>query len=297
MNKLTAMTIFVQIVDSGSMTAAAKVLDTSLPTITRTLSHLEDYLKTRLFNRTTRKLMLTQEGMFYLQQCRQILHEIRATELELSSIQLKPSGIITLSAPVMFGNLHVMPLLEIFLQHNPQIKIELLLNDQQVNLVEDKIDVAIRIGHLADASYIAQNVAKVRRVICAAPKLLNSLGPILQPSDLLKVPCIRFTGLSHGQHWLLYEKGKTHAIAIQGPLVCNQIDTALQAVLSGMGLGVFLSYQVDAHLKKGDLVTVLDAFEPEEMPINVVYAHAQLLPKRVSVFVQWIKNALQKRLL
>ncbi|MEH6576794.1 MAG: LysR family transcriptional regulator [Amphritea sp.] len=296
MNKLTAMTTFVQIVDYGSLTAAADAMDTSLPTVVRTLANLEDYLNTRLLNRTTRKLTLTEEGLAYLNRCRHILHEIEDAELELSAQQSKPSGKLSVTASVTFGSMRLTPLVTRFLQQNDQVKVDLILLDQNVNLIEEGVDVAIRIGPLSDSSMIAKNVGSVRRVICGSPKLLNSLAPIKHPRDLLDVPCIRFSGLSQGANWLFYEKDKVHAIPIKGPLSCNQLAASLSAVCEGAGLGVFLSYQVEEQLASGELQIVLADYEPPPLPVSVVYSHAKLMSTRVRVFVDWITRELRAQL-
>lgn len=296
MNKLHAMATFVQIVDSGSLTAASEVLDTSLPTVVRTLASLEEHLKTRLLTRTTRKITLTEEGRSYLECCRHILFDIDDAELALSAQQSKPIGKLSITAPVMFGSMQVAPLVNRFLQINNQVNVDLLLLDRNVNLVEEGIDVAIRIGPLSDSTMIAKTVGYVRRVVCATPKLLNSLGELSHPEDLSKVPCIRFTGLSHGAHWQLYEKDKIHAIAIKGPLICNHSTTALEAVCASMGLGLFLSYQVESQLASGQLQIVLADYEPPPLPVSVVYSHTKLMSTRVRVFVDWITHELRSNL-
>ncbi len=288
------MATFVQIVDSGSLTAAAELLDTSLPTVVRTLASLEQHLNTRLLTRTTRKITLTEEGRNYLERCRHILYEIDAAELELSAQQAKPSGKLLITAPVMFGSMHIAPLVNQFLRNNNQVNAELLLLDRNINLVEEGIDVAIRIGALSDSTLIAKNVGYVRKVICGTPKLLNSLPSITHPKDLSNAPCIRFSGLSHGAHWQLYEKEKMHSIAIKGPLVCNHGVSSLDAVCDSMGLGLFLSYQVDSKIASGKLQIILSEFEPPSLPVSVVYSHTKLMSTRVRVFVDWIVHELRK---
>ncbi len=293
MNKLNAMTCFVQIVDSGSLTAAADAMDTSLPTVVRTLANLEAHLSTRLLNRTTRTITLTEEGRLYLDRCRRILFEVDDAELALSAQQGKPSGKLSVSASVMFGSMRVAPLLHKFLKDNEQINIQLSLQDRNVNLVDEGIDVAIRIGPLSDSSMVAKQVGAVRRVICATPKLLNTLPTIREPKDLLKVPCIGFTGLSHGVNWQLYERGKQHLIPIEGPVVCDQAVAALNAVKSGLGLGMFLSYMIEEELASGHLQLVLEEYEPPPLPVSVVYSHSKLMSTRVRVFVDWVIHELR----
>ncbi len=296
MDKLVAMTTFVQIVDSGSLTAAAEVLDTSLPTVVRTLANLEACLETRLLTRTTRKFTLTEEGLGYLKRCRDILSDIEDAELELNSLQSQPSGKLSITASVMFGSQRLAPLINQFILNNKRINVDLLLLDRNVNLVEEGIDVAIRIGELEDSTLVAKKVGTVRRVICATPKLLNTLAAISHPNDLSKLPCILFSGLSHGAHWQFNEKGRVLSVAVKGPLSCNNIDAAFEAVMSSMGLGMFLSYQVEKQIASGELQIVLPAYEFPAAPVSVIYSHAKLMSTRVRAFVDWISKELKQNL-
>jgi DNA-binding transcriptional LysR family regulator len=296
MNKLTAMKTFVQIVDSGSLTSAADVLDTSLPTVVRTLASLEDYLKTRLMNRTTRKVTLTEEGRQYLERCRRILFDIEEAELELSAQQTEPTGKLSLTSSVMFGSMRLTPLINKFLQQYTKVSIDLLVVDHNVNLVEEGIDVGIRIGTLSDSSMVAKNVGYVRRVICGTPKFLNSIDPVTSPADLQKTPCIRFSGLSQGGNWSLFDNTNLVSIPVSGPLSCNQMPTALNAVQSHMGLGMFLSYMIESQVASGELQIVLANYEPPPLPVSVVFSHAKLMSTRVRVFVDWITLELRREL-
>jgi len=296
MNKLHAMTAFVQIVDSGSLTDAAEVLDTSLPTVVRTLANLEAHLNTRLLNRTTRKITLTEEGRGYLENCRRILFDVTSAELELSAQQDKPMGKLAITASVMFGTISIAPLLNRFLLKYPSVNADLILSDSNMNLVEDGVDVAIRIGPLADSSLIAKNVGYVRRLICGTPKLLNTLPKITKPKDLQNVPCILFSGLNQGSHWQVYQDKKPLSLVVTGPLSCNQLSVSIDAVRKSMGLGTFLSYQVEDLIEAGELQVVLSEFEPPLLPVSVVYSHTKLMSTRVRTFVDWIVHELRKEL-
>lgn len=299
MNKLHAMTTFVQICESGSLTKAADALETSLPTVVRTLASLEAHLKTRLLNRTTRKITLTEEGRHYLARCRRILFDIDDAELALSTQQSKPTGKLTITASVNFGNQLISPLINQFLKRHDQINIDLLLMDKNINLVEEGIDVAIRIGPLSDSSMVAKNVGHVRRVICATPKFLNHQTSIREPKDLLNVPCIRFSPLSQAGNWNFYSGGKVLSIKVDGPLYCTEVSAMRQAVMDDIGVGIFLSYQVEEQLASGALHAILTDYEPEPLPVSVVYSHAKLMSTRVRVFVDWItlqlREAMEKR--
>jgi DNA-binding transcriptional LysR family regulator len=196
----------------------------------------------------------------------------------------------------MYGSTFIAPLIAKFLQKHEQVNIELILSDQNVNLLEEGIDVAIRIGPLNDSSMVAKKVGSVRQIICATPKLLNKVGVISQPNDLINVPCIHFTGLSHGNNWHLYQGDKIHSIPIKGPLTCNNITSTLNVVKANLGLGMFLSYQVEQELAKGELRTVLDDFEPQPLDVNIVYSHAKLMSTRVRYFIDWITHELRHRM-
>jgi DNA-binding transcriptional LysR family regulator len=296
MNKLTAMKVFIQIIESGSLTKAANELNTSLPTVVRTLASLEEYLKITLITRTTRKITITQEGKRYFQRCQRILYEIEQSELEISANQNIPSGKLKITASVMYGSTYIAPLVAKFLQKHEQVTIELQLSDQNINLIEEAVDVAIRIGPLSDSNMIAKKVGSVRKVICATPAFLNRIGPIKQPKDLSNVPCVLFSGLSHGKNWHLYQGDKIHSIPVAGPLTCNNITSALNVVKENLGLGMFLSYQVEKELANGELRLVLEDYEQPPLDVSVVYSHAKLMSTRTRYFVDWVTHELKHKL-
>lgn len=296
MDKLIAMTTFVQIVDAGSLTAAAEVLGTSLPTVVRTLASLEQSLGVRLLNRTTRKITLTDEGRHYLERCRRILSDIEDAEVAITDQQGVPKGKITITAPVMFGKLHVMPIITRFMKQFSQINVELLLVDRVVNIIDEGIDVAIRIGHLGDSSMVARQVGEIRQVVCASPELISNVGRLQRPEDLSNHNCIRVTGLAPGPTWHFQKNRKHLTIPVSDTLVCNQIDAAIGACMEGIGFGVFLSYQVEHLVREGKLAYLLADYEPPPIPVNVVYSRPRLMSTRVRVFVDWITRDLQQTL-
>ncbi len=292
MDKLQTMKTFVQIVDSGSLTAAAEVLGTSLPTVVRALAALEESMNVRLMNRTTRKSTLTDEGHFYLQQCRQILSTIEEAEHALTDRRSEPAGQLTITAPVMFGKMRVSPILTGFMSDYSQINIKLLLLDRVVNMVDEGIDVAIRIGPLDDSSMIARPVGEIRQVLCASPELIQQ-NPLKQPEELIEANCIRVTALAPGPGWHFYKNGKQITIPTRDRFVCNLIDAAIDACTQGLGYGKFLSYQVEDLVKQGRLAYVLEEFEPPPLPVSVVYPHSRLMPVRVRAFVDRITQQLK----
>ncbi|MDR3400728.1 MAG: LysR family transcriptional regulator [Pandoraea sp.] len=292
MDKLRAMQTFVAIVDQGSLSAAARALDSSLPAVVRTLAALETSLDVRLLNRTTRRIALTEEGRTYLDTCRQILSELHEAEARLSARHEAPSGTLVVTAPILFGQLHVAPALYRFLRAYPAVKCRLLLNDRVVNLWEEGIDVGIRISPLEDSTLVAQGVGAIRRVVVASPECLAEQGEVAHPRELAGKNCIRSHGGGYGQ-WRFWEGGREFVVPVDGNLEISHGIAAVEACIGGMGYGCFLSYQVAAPLADGRLVRVLKDYEGPARPVNIVYPHARLLPSRTRAFVEWMKRELR----
>jgi len=291
-NKLAAMQTFVAILDHGSLTAAADALGRALPTVVRSLATLEEDLGVRLLRRTTRRMSLTEEGRLYAERCRQILADVEEAERALSDQQITPRGELRVTAPVLFGQLHVAPAVVRFLRKYVEVSVELLLLDRIVNMVEEGIDVGIRIAPLEDSSMIATRVGEVRRVVCASPSLLKRLGTPMHPRELAEFPCVHFQGLSAAPVWNFSDGRKSTSVPVSGPFACNQAATALEACAEGLGFGRFLSYQVESLVAQKKLSIVLQEFEPPPIPIHVIFAHARLMAPRVRVFVDWMKREL-----
>ena len=293
MDKLKAMQTFVRIAEAGSLTAAANETGASLPAVVRSLAALEADLGVRLLNRTTRRISLTEEGKRYLLTCQQVLSAVEEGEGALTAQAAEPSGQLTITAPVLFGQMHVAPAVTRFVQRYEKMRCNLLLHDRVVNLLEEGIDVGIRIGHLEDSTLVAQPVGQLRHVVVASPAYLRRMGVPRHPRDLLKHNCVRpntFGGTARG--WNFQDKGKPLLIPVDGNLEFNQVAPAVQACVAGMGLGKFLAYQPAPFIKQKQLRIVLEAYELPPSPISVVYPHARLLPTRTRVFIEWIKKEL-----
>jgi DNA-binding transcriptional LysR family regulator len=294
MDRLQAMTIFVQIVDKGSLTAAADALDMSLPSVVRTLASLERHLAVRLLNRTTRRIHLTDEGAQFLERCRTILSEVQEAEAALTSRQIEPQGRLKITAPVVFGRRYVTPIVNEFVRRYPHVSVDLLLVDRFTNLVEEGLDVAVRVDQLKDSSLVAIPVGQARRVICASPDYLRRHGTPRVPQDVARHRCVRYTGLAARDEWGLRVGRRIVTIPITSVISCNQIDSALDACINGVGLGMFFSYQVVPHRKAGELRCVLEEFEIEPRPIQVIYPHSKLLSTKVRAFVDECVKQLRK---
>ena len=292
MDKFRAMDTFVQIADAGSLTAAAWAMGTSLPSVVRLLATYEADLGVRLFNRTTRRISLTEEGRRHLESCRQLLAAVNDAEADLKNDAAEPTGHLTITAPVLFGQMHVAPIVTRFAQQYRQMRCRVTLLDRVVNLLEEGIDVGIRIGHLQDSSLVALPLGEMRRVVVASPVFLREHGRPAHPNDLLAANCVRV--IDHTPTWGGFRDGsKTLKLSVSGNLEFNHIAPAVQACAAGAGFGQFLWYQVAPLLNTGELHTVLESFEDTPRPIHVVYPHARLLPARTRAFIDFIRLELK----
>ena len=285
MDKFAAMKTFVRIVEAGSLTGAANSLDTSPPTVVRTLAALERKLGVSLLKRTTRRIHLTDEGTQYLERCRDILAATQEAEDFLVARRTEPVGKLSVTASVAFGRRYLTPIVYGFLQRYPKVSAEVLLVDRVVDLIDEGMDAAIRIAHLLDSSLVAIEVGRVRRVVCASEKYLRRHGVPHLPNDIRTHRCVRHLGLSPRNEWHFQVGSRQQAIPINSVMTCNEIYGAVDACIEGLGLGMFLSYMVAPYRKAGQLKYVLETFETEPMPVQVVYPQTRLMSNKVRVFV------------
>jgi DNA-binding transcriptional LysR family regulator len=288
-DKLEAMRTFVAIADAGSLTRAARVQGRSLPAVVRSLAALEAELGVRLFHRTTRRIALTDSGRRYLERCREAQALVDEAEAELRAEQTEPQGQLTVTAPVLFGERHVAAGVTAYVERYPNVSVQLQLLDRVVNLVEEGIDVGIRIGLLEDSSLIAQPVGSMRRLTVAAPSYLSRRGVPQHPRELLAHDCVRFASTG-SPPWLYRAEGKALPVDVKSRFSVNQSATAAEACARGLGIGMFFAYQVARYLASGALTVILADFETPPRPIHVVYPESRLLPARSRVFIEAIKQ-------
>ena len=294
MDRLAAMRAFIEIVDRGSLTAAAEALDRSQPAIVRTLAALETHLGARLLQRTTRRMSLTAEGRDYLQRCRHILADVEDAERAAGQDEGEPRGQLRMTAPVQFGQLHIVPALPGFLNRYEKVRTDLLLLDRNVDLVEEGIDLALRIGSLPDSSMVAVRVGEVRWAVCASPILLQETGIPDHPQALSELPCIRLQNLPRGETiWPFCDDTRDFAVQVDGRFGCNQIAAAITACEDGVAYGRFLSYQVAELVREKRLSFVLENFEPEPLPVSLVYPGGRLVSSRLRALLDWLKDSLR----
>lgn len=296
MDRFEAMSLFVAAAETGSLSAAGRHFGMPLATVSRKVSDLERHLNTRLLNRSTRRLTLTDAGHAYLAACRRILGEVGEAERAAAGEYSTPTGELIVTAPIVFGRLHVLPVVTGFLAAYPDVNIRLTLADRITQLIEEHIDLAIRIGQLPDSSLVAVRVGSIRRVVCASPAYLAEHGTPKTPNDLAAHSCIAFEGLTSPATWT-FAAGKTErAVPIRSRLRVNTAEAAIDAAIAGVGVTRVLSYQIAAAVRSGMLCPVLEAFEPQPWPVNLVHAGQGLLPVKLRAFLDFAAPRLKERL-
>jgi DNA-binding transcriptional LysR family regulator len=285
MDRFDAIGAFVAVSEYHGFAPAARKLGLSTSAITRHIAALEERLGVRLLNRTTRAVSLTDAGLRFLERSRRILADLEEAEQMAESERGEPMGRFVVSAPQVFGRLHVAPLICDFMRRHPKITAELLLSDRMVNLVEDGIDAAIRIGHLTDSSDIARKVGAVRRVLVASPDYLAGAGVPQAPEALRDHRLIAFTALTAADHWRFWTDSDPRGVAVKPSYVTNSADAAIWHATQSGGLTLALSYQVADHLRDRRLTLVMPDHEPAPYPVQIVYPNSRLLSLKVRAFI------------
>lgn len=286
MDHLAAMTTFVSVADLRGFSPAARRLGLSPPAVTRLVAALEAHLSVRLLRRTTRSVTLTDAGARYLESARHILAAVSEAEHAARAVQGRPTGRFVVTAPSVFGRREVAPLLCDFLAAYPAVTGELLLADRMVNLVEEGVDVAVRIGKLEDSSLRARAVGQVRRVVVGSPAYLKKRGRPQTPRDLASHATVQFTSLNPTPEWRFVRDGAERRIALRPALVTNSADAAITLAERGGGLAMVLSYQVRDPLRDGRLELVLTDHEPPPLPVQLVYPASRLLSANLRTFIE-----------
>lgn len=296
MDRLAAINVFVAIAEAGSLSAAGRRLGMPLSTVSRHLAALEDQVGVRLITRTTRELVLTEPGRHYLESCRRIVAELEAAELHLAGEHQEPQGELAVTAPVVFGRLNVLPVVVEFLRMSPRVTARLLLVDRTVDLIEEGLDVSVRIGALPDSSLIATLVGSIRHITCASPAYLASRGRPSSPQELRNHDCISFTALSPVERWSFAGSKPHQRVNLHPRLTVNTAEAAIDAAVAGLGITRVLSYQAARAVADGSLRLILENFEPEEMPVNILHREDRLPQAKVQSFVAFAMPRLRKAL-
>jgi DNA-binding transcriptional LysR family regulator len=287
MDRFDAMATLVAAVDGGSLSAASRALGMPLATVSRKVSELEAHLRTQLVVRTSRNLSLTEAGRAYVAASRRILDEIDDAERAASGEYRAPRGHLTITAPIMFGRLHVEPVVLDFLGAYPDITARLVLADHVVNLIDEHIDVAVRVGDLADSSIVATRLGAVTWVTCASPGYLETRGTPDTPEALAGHDCVMFEGLYSNNLWTFGRGQDALAVPIRPRFAVNTADAAIAASIASAGITRVLSYQVASAVTAGALRLILRSFEPEPLPVHLVYGGQSLLPLKLRAFLDF----------
>ncbi len=285
MDRFHLINVFVAVVETHGLSGAARKLNLSPPAVTRAINELEAHLGLRLLTRTTRTVRVTDAGERYVQDCKRILAEMLEADESVSGMHSTPRGRLAITAPVLFGAMYVTPIVTEFLTRYPQVSASCLFLDRVVNLLDEGVDVAVRIGELPDSSMQAIRVGQVRRVICAAPDYLAKHGIPISPDDLQAHTIVSASSVTPNPEWKLVEKGAPRTVRLQARMVTTTNDSAVAAAVGGFGLTRLLSYQVAEHLRTGKLKTVLPDFEPAALPVHVVHREGRQAPQRVRAFL------------
>jgi DNA-binding transcriptional LysR family regulator len=295
MNRLDAMSILVAVVDAGSLSAAARLLDMPLTTVSRKVAELEAHLNTRLLHRTTRQLSLSEAGVSYVAACRRILEEIGEAERAATGEYAQPKGELVVTAPELFGRLHVVPVVAEFLAHYPEIGVSLVLTDRVVHLMDEHADAAIRIGQLPDSTLMATGVGTVRRVVCASPAYLSAQGVPTRPQDLAAHECITFEVLASLRAWVFGSGKSALSVPVRSRLTVNTAEAAIAAAMLGVGVVRVLSYQVADAVRAQSLRIVLEEFESAALPVSLVHTGQAPLPLKLRAFLDFVTPRLRER--
>lgn len=291
-DRLESMHMLVTCVDAGSLSAGARRLGLPLATVSRRVAELEARFGTTLLHRSARGLALTDPGAAYVAACRRILDDVSEAERAAAGEYSAPQGLLNLTAPIVFGRLHVLPVVCAFLKAHPQVDVRLEQTDRPISLQEEHFDAAIRIGHLPDSALRARRVGAVRRVVCASPDYLAAHGRPSVPQDLETHACVTFENLMPADRWTFGEGRDSHPVRIRSRLSVNTAEAAIGAAISGLGITRVLSYQAARAVACGELEILLADHEPSPWPVSILY-RGGLVPQKLRAFVDFAAPRLE----
>lgn len=294
MDRLDILKVFIAVADHRSFAEAARRMRVSPTAATRAVAALEDDLGVAVLRRTTRAVALTDEGAAFLERCRHALAELEDAQRAAKGETASPHGALVVTAPVVFGRMHIAPILADLLRAHPLLKVTLTLTDRNVRLIDEGIDVAVRIGDLSDSSLIARQVASVRHVLVASPQYLASHSALSSPADLRSHSLIVLDSLTPNGEWR-FDASKAKPIKVEPRLLTNDVATAMDAAVSGLGIARLLSYQVKDHLAHGKLARVLDSFAPNPIPVTLLHARTRQASANVKAFVDAVNRQIRRQ--
>jgi len=298
MDRLEAMASLLAVVDTGSFSAASRKMRVPVTTVSRRVAELEAHLRTKLLHRTTRKVTLTDTGAPYVLACRKILEQIGEAERNAAGEYQSPRGELTVTAPLVFGRMHLVPVIADFMAQFVDVRLNCRFHDRNLDLQDEGIDVAIRVGSLPDSSWRAQRICAIRRVVCASPDYLARRGKPLTLADLEAHDCVGFHGFDPNGSWLFPSAQGASLVPIRSRIMFDTIESVIDAGIAGIGLIRVLSYHVGPAIRSGILQEVLAEFSPPEVPVQIIHRHEGLVPLKVRTFVDFavprLRTALQQ---
>src|SRR4051812_26665437 len=296
MDRLEAMSVIVAVTETGSFSAASRRLGTPVATVSRKVAELETRLKAELFQRSSRRMTLTDAGRTYVEACRRIIEQVDDAERQVSGEYRSPRGDLVVTTPWGLGHTHLLPLAVEFLATYPEIGLRLLMTDRVVDVTEENVDVAVRIGSLPESSMIATRIGSIRLVVCASPGYLAARGRPLTPDHLRDHDCIAVNDVTAPTAWKFRRGKRAGLVSIQSRLCVNTSEAAVIAARAGAGLTRVMSYKLDADRQAGLLELVLETFEPEPLPVHIVYTPRKPVPLKLRAFLNWMTPRLKARL-
>ena len=296
MDRFDAIRTLLAAVDGGSLSAASRKLGMPLPTVSRQVSELEARLRTQLVIRTNRKLLLTDAGSAFVAAGRRVLEELEEAERAAAGEYRIPRGDLLVTAPIMFGKLHVTPVVLAFLAAYPEVNVRVVLFDHVIDLVENHVDVAVRIGHLPDSGLVAARIGEIHWVICASPAYLSTRGTPVAPDDLAQHDCIGFEGLQMVRTWPFGRGTNAKTVAIRPRFAANTADAIIEAAIAGIGIARLTSYQAAGAIRDGRLVSLLRGYSPEPLPVHLVHTGPPLVPLKMRAFLDFASPRLKASL-
>ena len=293
MDRIESIRVFTEVAKLESFSKAAQKLDYSAPSVTRAVSELERALGVKLLSRTTRTVKLTELGKRYFEDVQAVLVDLTLAENRIKGIHENPEGVLTITAPILFGKKFIAPIIEQYLTKYRSVDVRALFYDRVTSMIEEEMDVAIRIGHLKDSSLYATQVGTVKRLICASPGYFEEHGKPQKPEDLTSHSIIFAATFESNSSWNFESKGRIKTVSLNPRLRCNQNDMAREAAINGLGITRLMSYQVAEAIEQGTLETCLDEFSGEDLPINILHVEGRKSSAKVRSFVELVKTVLK----
>ena len=285
MDKLEAMRVFIEVAECQSFVAASRTLDLSAPTVTRSVAQLEKALGVRLFNRTTRHVRLTDSGARFFEDAKRILEDVEQAVATASGSYTEPKGVLSITAPVLFGQIHIAPILTEYLQQNPAVTVRALFYDRVSNILDEGLDVAVRIGHLKDSSIYATPVGSVQRLVCASPSYLQKHGTPRHPAELRDHEIIQAATVESSSTWQFESSTGRESVKLTPRLLCSQNGAAITAAREGFGITRLMSYQVGEELNSGSLTRILQDYEIQPLPVSIIHLEGRQANAKIRAFI------------